>query len=72
MVLCSDASFDLWSVPQEDFGAAVCVPISTASSLLGTLWIFHTEPWEFEDREANLLEILAGSLAAELEREALL
>ena len=72
VVLSSDALFDLWSVPEADFGAAVCVPISTASSVLGTLWVFNHEPREFEDRETNLLEILAGRLSVELEREALL
>ena len=72
VVLSDSALFDLWRVPEADFSAAVCVPISSASSVLGTLWIFHTEPREFEDRETNLLEILAGRLAAEIERETLL
>ena len=72
VVLTSSALFDLWNVPEEDFGAAVCVPISTASSVLGTLWIFDHEPRDFEDRETNLLEILAGNLSVELERETLL
>ena len=72
VVLTSNVLFDLWNVPEEDFGAAVCVPISTASSVLGTLWIFDHEPREFEERETNLLEILAGHLSVELERETLL
>jgi hypothetical protein len=72
VVLSDDSLFDLWRVPEPDFGAAVCVPISSATSILGTFWIYSREARDFEDRETNLLEILAGRLAMELEQAALL
>lgn len=60
-----------WKVP-ESFPAAVCVPVSTPTSLLGTVWVFCSERREFDDRQTNILEIVAGRLAADLEREMLL
>ncbi|MBN2475373.1 MAG: SpoIIE family protein phosphatase [Pirellulales bacterium] len=60
-----------WKVP-EDFPAAVCVPVSTPTTLLGTLWVYSTEKRDFSDRETNLLEVVAGRLAADLEREMLM
>lgn len=60
-----------WSVP-ESFGSAVCVPISSPTTPLGTLWLFCEQPREFTDDETNLLEIVAGRVAADLEREVLL
>jgi phosphoserine phosphatase RsbU/P len=60
-----------WNVP-EDFPAAVCVPVATPTTLLGTLWIFCAEKRDFDDRQTNVLEIVAGRLAADLEREMLM
>ena len=59
-----------WQVP-EDFPAAVCVPVSTPTTILGTLWIFSGEKRDFTARQTNLLEIVAGRLSADLEREML-
>src|SRR5262249_30680354 len=60
-----------WRCP-EDFPAAVCVPVSSPSIPLGTLWTFSDRPRDFTPEETNLLEIVAGRLAADLEREMLL
>lgn len=60
-----------WNVP-EAFSAAVCVPVSSPTVPLGTLWVFSTTPRPFSDREVNLAEIVAGRLASDLERERLL
>ncbi len=60
-----------WNMP-ENFPAAVCVPVATPTTLLGTLWVFSDRPRDFNDRETNLLEVVAGRLAADLEREMLL
>jgi len=60
-----------WKVP-EDFPAAVCVPVSTPTTLLGTLWVYSTKKRDFNDRETNLLEVVAGRIAADLEREMLM
>jgi serine phosphatase RsbU (regulator of sigma subunit) len=61
-----------WNVPEEGYAAAACVPISTPTTLLGTFWVFSDTPRDFDDRQTNLLEIVAGRLAADLEREMLL
>jgi len=58
--------------PPEDFPLGVCVPIATPTTILGTLWVFSNQHRDVSDRETNLLEIVAGRLAAELEREMLL
>ncbi len=60
-----------WKVP-EDFPAAVCVPIFTPSTLLGTLWVYCNRTRDFDDRQTNVLEVVAGRLAADLEREMLM
>jgi serine phosphatase RsbU (regulator of sigma subunit) len=60
-----------WRCP-ESFPAAVCVPISSPSTQLGTLWVFSSQQRDFTPEQTNLLEIIAGRLAAELEREMLL
>jgi phosphoserine phosphatase RsbU/P len=60
-----------WRCP-EKFPAAVCVPVSSPSIQLGTLWVFSDQSRDFTPEQTNLLEIIAGRLAAELEREMLL
>jgi serine phosphatase RsbU (regulator of sigma subunit) len=55
--------------PPEDFPAAVCVPVCTSTTILGTLWVFSNEPRDFSDQETNLIEIVAGRIASDLERE---
>ena len=59
-----------WKVP-EDYPSAVCVPIATSSVPLGTLWMFSTEQRAFTDEETTVLEVIAGRLASDLEREML-
>lgn len=61
-----------WRCPEEEFASAVCVPVSTSATPLGTLWIFSRTQREFSDSQTNLAEIIAGRLAADLEREMLL
>jgi serine phosphatase RsbU (regulator of sigma subunit) len=60
-----------WNVP-EDFPAAACVPVATPTTLLGTLWVYCTERHDFDPHQTNILEVVAGRLAADLEREMLL
>lgn len=60
-----------WHAP-EDFAAAVCVPVSTPTVPLGTLWIFSRRPRAFSDQQTNMIEIVAGRIACDLEREMLL
>jgi len=60
-----------WRCP-EPFPAAVCVPVSSPTMPLGTLWIFSQECRDFTSEQTNLVEIIAGRIAADLEREMLL
>ena len=71
VVMNDPALFDFWRVPQP-CGAAVCVPVSSPTIPLGTLWMFADAQRDFSDQETNLLEIVAGKLAGDLERETLL
>ena len=59
-----------WRAP-EDFAAAVCVPISSSTTILGTLWIFSNAKRDFSDEQTNVVELVSGRLAADLEREML-
>ena len=58
--------------PPESFPAAVCVPVASPNVLLGTLWMFAPETRDFSAKETNLIEIVAGRIASDLEREILL
>ncbi len=60
-----------WGAP-EDFASAVCVPVMSPMSILGTLWFFADHPRNFSEKDVRLMEIITGRLAAELERAALL
>jgi serine phosphatase RsbU (regulator of sigma subunit) len=71
VVLEDTALLPHWRVPEE-FPSAVCVPVSTATVPLGTLWFFCDRVRDFTEQETNLIEIVAGRLAADLEREMLL
>jgi serine phosphatase RsbU (regulator of sigma subunit) len=59
-----------WNAP-ESFASAVCVPVSTSTTILGTLWVFSTRKRDFTDAQTKIIEVVAGRLAADLEREML-
>jgi len=71
VVLEDTGLFQQWN-PPEDFPAAACVPVASPTTILGTLWVFCNARRDFNDRETNVLEMVAGRLAADLEREMLL
>lgn len=71
VVLESTESYRRWNLP-ENFPSAVCLPVASGTSVLGTLWLFDTAPRPFADADVNVAEIAAGRLAAELERHVLL
>ena len=58
--------------PPEQFSSAVCVPVSTPTTPLGTMWVFAEHVRDFSSTQTNIIEIVAGRVAAELEREMLL
>ena len=71
-VVIEDAGiFQQWNVP-EDFSAAVCVPVATSTTILGTLWFFCNSRRDFNDRETNIVEVVAGRLASDLDKEIVL
>lgn len=57
-----------WRCP-ESCEAAVCLPVSTPTTILGTLWVFAEKERSFSEKEIDILEVSAGRIAAELERE---
>ena len=57
-----------WNIPEE-FPTAVCIPVSTATMPLGTLWLFSNQSRDFSEKETNVIEVVAGRVAVELERE---
>ncbi len=59
-----------WKVP-EDYPAALCVPVASTSTPLGTLWFFAEQVREFSAEQTHLAEIVAGRLVSDLEREVL-
>jgi serine phosphatase RsbU (regulator of sigma subunit) len=71
VVLEDPTLMEQWRVP-EDFPATVCVPVSTATTILGTLWMFSSQARAFTDPQTNVVEIIAGRVAADLERQMLL
>lgn len=52
--------------------SAVCLPVSSDKTIHGTLWLFFDRQKEFCNRELEMLEIVSGRLAVEIERDALL
>ncbi len=58
--------------PPEPAEAALCVPVSSPTVPLGTLWLFCERERPFTDEQTNLAEVVAGKIAADLERTALL
>jgi phosphoserine phosphatase RsbU/P len=71
VVLNDPETARMWHMP-EDFPTAVCVPVSSPTTLLGTLWVFCNQQRDFSDRQTNILEVVSGRLAADLEREMLM
>jgi hypothetical protein len=71
VTLATSEQTTAWRAP-EACGAAICVPISTSTLPLGTLWFFSLRERTFNARRIELARIVAGRVAAELEREVLL
>lgn len=72
VVLEDVTHYGAWNLPNVAGRSAVCVPVSSPSVPLGTLWLFAAEPRTFSDQEVNLVEIGAGRIASDLEREMLM
>ena len=71
VVLEDTEVFKQWNGP-ENFPSAICVPVSSPTTILGTLWFFSNDSRDFTDTQTNIVEVVAGRLAADLEREMLM
>ena len=71
VVLNEDVLAERWNVP-ENFSASICVPVASSTAIHGTLWCFADSQIEFDGGAINLLEIIAGRIALELEHKTLL
>ncbi len=71
VVLENTQMMEQWQAP-EKFASAVCIPVSSPTTILGTLWIFCDKQRDFTSTQTNMIEVVAGRLAADLEREMLL
>jgi hypothetical protein len=71
VILNEDYLFDAWGAP-EDFPTAICVPVTSTVSIIGTLWFFSEQRRHFSEHDLGVLEIITGRLASELERASLL
>ncbi len=71
VALSTTQSFRPWNVP-EICEAALCVPVSSPTTPLGTLWFFCDKSRDFTSAQTNLAEVIAGRLASELDRALLL
>lgn len=61
---------EAWKAP-EDFECSLCVPVASETTILGTIWFFSNQKQEIETRELETLELIAGRVVAELEKESL-
>lgn len=71
VILNEDYLLESWSAP-ESFPTAVCIPVMSPMSIIGTLWFFSNDHRDCVERDIRLMELITGRIAAELERAALL
>ena len=69
VVLEDTRELDQWQAP-EDFPSAICVPLISESTILGTAWFFSQKRRTFTDAQTRVAEIVAGRLTGEMERAA--
>ncbi len=60
-----------WPIPRRA-ASTICLPIASDTEIHGTLWIYLDRQREFTDQELEIVEIVAGRLAVEVERDQLL
>jgi hypothetical protein len=70
VILNENYLFETWKSP-ESFPAAICVPVVSPVTIIGTLWFFADTRRSFGERDRYLIEIITGRISAELERVAL-
>ncbi|HEY2827125.1 MAG TPA: SpoIIE family protein phosphatase [Pirellulales bacterium] len=58
--------------PPEPAAAALCIPVSSPTIPFGTVWFFSQSERAFSDEQTNIAEVVAGKIASDLERTALI
>lgn len=70
VVLESPSEAEAWGLPTERVAAAICLPVSSDTTIHGVLWLLGERPLTLADEVIEMAEIVAGRLALEVEREA--
>ena len=60
-----------WPLPHPAT-SAVCLPVASDLTIHGVVWFYGANERDLDDRELEMLEIVAGRLAMEIEREQLM
>ncbi|MEM7456491.1 MAG: GAF domain-containing protein [Planctomycetota bacterium] len=66
IVMASPDQAITWNSPLKS-RSAICLPVASATTIIGTLWIFADQKRDYADELINILEIIAGRIAAEVE-----
>lgn len=67
VVINEDYLRDVWQ-PPENFPTAICVPVSSSTSILGTAWFYRDRVIDLSNHDIDILELSVGRIASELER----
>lgn len=70
VVLESPQDADAWNLLRPGLGAAICLPVSSDTTIYGVLWLLADASLTIADEAVELAEVVAGRLALEVERNA--
>lgn len=70
IVLESPEDASEWPLHATDVGAAICLPVSSDTTIHGVLWLLADSARTLPDEAVELAEIVAGRLALEVEKTA--
>ena len=71
LTLGRQAEIFAWETPVA-CRSAVCLPVASLDNIVGTLWLTSNRRRMLSDNDLQLLEIIAGRIACEIERRSLL
>ncbi len=71
LTLGRKAEIFAWETPVS-CRSAICVPIASLDNIMGTLWLTSDRRRTSSDEDLQVLEIIAGRIACEMERRSLL
>ena len=65
----SDPRFQVFrNLPEDHFEAILCVPILSASKVVGVITLQHRKPYDHKQQEVRLLSMIGFLVGAEIER----